>query len=128
MDKRNMIFIEPNTRDLEALHQALGRAVNGEQHIRFYVEPAESIPVYEPGDKVQAAFDDGWGPAVVVQHRPDYGGVTIKYGRGGKYTTTVTYGSIRTDHRRERPAILKWKVGEGEWSPGVQTHKPNGGY
>jgi hypothetical protein len=128
MDQRNIIFIEPNTSDLAALHRALERATADGRHIRFYMEPAESIAVYEPGDKVQAAFDAGWGPAQVVQHRPDHGGVTIKYGRGGKYSTTVSYGSIRTDHRRERPAVLKWKVGEGEWSPGIQSHQPNGGY
>lgn len=65
--------------------------------------------VYEPGDRVQAAFDDGWGPAEIVSSGV-YDGerrVTIKYGRGGKYRATVSADAIRTDRKIQHPARVE---------------------
>lgn len=126
MNQQSIILIEAGTPDFDALKRAIAYAEETESYIRFFLEPATSEEVFERGDLIEANTDYGWKPARVASVSSD--GVGIDYGPGFKHHTTVSRYSVRTDKRKDTPACLKVKPYEQEWSLGMESHRPNGGY
>lgn len=60
--------------------------------------------IFEVGDKVTVEFDNGSGPAKIIEVHGEY--VRVSYQRG-RYTTSLHRTSVRTTHRREHPATVE---------------------
>lgn len=140
MNNANMVFLEAGSRDLQDLAAALTRATEGNRHIRIEIAPAYVTPIFDKGDIVRVPADSGLIYARVDSEVGD-GYVKVRYqGMNDTrpieevplddlpYSTSLHRTSVRTTHNRQVPAVLKWKVGEGGWTPPIRSHRENGGY
>lgn len=99
------VVIEPDTEDYERLKQLIETG----GPVIMKVDAPWSEPLFVHGDRVQVAFDDGWGPAT-VEGTSTYMGdelVQVSYGPRGKYRTSLSRAAVRTDRRREYPARVE---------------------
>jgi hypothetical protein len=84
------------------------RALGGTGDVILTVEEPHTERRFEPGDRVRVHFDDGPGPATVlgvtVSHGEQF--VQVSYGRGGKYRTSLSPGSVQTDNVIHHPARI----------------------
>lgn len=98
------ILLDPTSQAFIDLARAIAEASHRGAQLLLTVEPARSDPVFDPGDQVTVPFDNGPGPAEVISAEDGF--VRVKYGPGGKYTTSLSWTSVATRHRVETPAKL----------------------
>lgn len=113
-----LLRIDPGSPRENALAEAVAHQKATDEPIWLRVEHGWTEAKFEPGDPVRVPFDDGWGPAEVLEVGESYGEryVRVKYGPGGKYTTSLSPGSIQTTNLHTHPPVLTIKCGEKEWT------------